>query len=82
MGNSTQYSVMTYMGKESKKRVKRVDICMCITKSLYCTIVNKNIVNQPYSNKLKKKKQKKPDSQNKAFNPQNFNRLSFSDGST
>ena len=27
-GNSTQYTVMTYMGKESKKRV---DICICIT---------------------------------------------------
>ena len=25
MGNSTQYSVMTYMGKESKKKV---DICI------------------------------------------------------
>ena len=33
-GNSTQYSVMTYMGKESKKRV---DICIWITDSLCCT---------------------------------------------
>ena len=33
-GNSTQYSVMTHMGKESKKRV---DICICITDSLCCT---------------------------------------------
>ena len=33
-GNSTQYSVMTYMGKESKKRV---DTCICITDSLRCT---------------------------------------------
>ena len=32
-GNSTQYSVMAYMGKESKK----VDICICITDSLCCT---------------------------------------------
>ena len=29
-GNSAQYSVMAYMGKESKKRV---DICICITDS-------------------------------------------------
>ena len=33
-GNSTQYSVMAYTGKESKKRV---DICICITDSLCCT---------------------------------------------
>ena len=33
-GNSTQYSVMTYVGIESKKRV---DICICITDSLCCT---------------------------------------------
>ena len=33
-GNSTQYSVMACMGKESKKRV---DICMCLTDSLCCT---------------------------------------------
>ena len=32
-GNSTQYSVMTYM----EKNVKRVDICMCKTQSLCCT---------------------------------------------
>ena len=31
----TQYSVMAYMGKESKK--KRVDTCICITDSLCCT---------------------------------------------
>ena len=31
-GNSTQYSVMAYMGKESKKRVD-----ICITDSLCCT---------------------------------------------
>ena len=37
MGSSTQYSVMAYMGKESKK--KRVDICIdiCITDSLCYT---------------------------------------------
>ena len=34
MGDSTQYSVMTYMGIESKKRV---DIRVCITDSLCCT---------------------------------------------
>ena len=33
-GNSTQYFVMAYMGKESKKRV---DKCICITDSLCCT---------------------------------------------
>ena len=32
-GNSTQYSVMTYMGKESKKEWI---ICICITDSLCC----------------------------------------------
>ena len=31
-GNSTRYSVMTYMGKESKK----VDICIYTTDSLCC----------------------------------------------
>ena len=30
-GNSTQYFVMAYMGKE------RVDICICMTDSLCCT---------------------------------------------
>ena len=29
--NSTQYSVMTYMGKQSKKRL---DICICINDTL------------------------------------------------
>ena len=33
-GNSTQYSVITYMGNESK----RVDICLCTTDSLCCTV--------------------------------------------
>ena len=33
-GISTQYSVMTSMGKESKK----VDICICITDSFCCTV--------------------------------------------
>ena len=33
-GNSTQYSVMAYMGKDSRKRV---NICICITDSLCCT---------------------------------------------
>ena len=32
--NSTRYSVMAYMGKESKKRV---EMCKCITDSLCCT---------------------------------------------
>ena len=36
-GNSIQYSVMAYMGKDSKKKKKRVDICICITDSLCCT---------------------------------------------
>ena len=34
-GNSTQYSVMAYMVKESKNE-RRVDICICITDSLCC----------------------------------------------
>ena len=33
-GNSTQYSAVTHMGKESKKI--RVDTCICITDSLRC----------------------------------------------
>ena len=33
-GNSTKYSVMTYMGKESK----RVDIYLYLTDSLFCTV--------------------------------------------
>ena len=33
-GNSTQYSIITYMGKESEERM---DICICATKSLFCT---------------------------------------------
>ena len=32
--NSTQYSLMASIGKEPKKRV---DICICVTDSLYCT---------------------------------------------
>lgn len=32
-GNSTQYFVMTYMGKHLRK----VAICICITDLLYCT---------------------------------------------
>ena len=40
-GNSTHYSVIAYMGKESKKRV---DICICITDSLCCTAETNNII--------------------------------------
>ena len=38
IGNSTQYSVIVCMGKESKKK-KRVDACInvCVSDSLYCT---------------------------------------------
>ena len=32
-GNSAQYCLMTYMGKESKKRVH---ICVCVTDTLCC----------------------------------------------
>ena len=42
----TKQSVMTYTGKESKKRV---DICICITDSLCCR--EHNIENQLYSKK-------------------------------
>ena len=35
--NSTQYSVGTYMRKESE----RVDICVCVTESLCCTLETK-----------------------------------------
>ena len=53
-GDSTQYSVMAYMVKESKKRV---EICICKTDSLCCT-PETNTVNQLYFNKnfLKKAK--------------------------
>ena len=36
-GNSTQYSVMAFMGKESRKKKNRVAICICTTDSLCCT---------------------------------------------
>ena len=29
-GNSTQYSVMAYMGKESKKEWRYVCVCVCV----------------------------------------------------
>ena len=47
-GNSTQYSAMTYRGKESK----RVDRCVCITQSL-CRTSRKeqNTLNQLHLNK-------------------------------
>ena len=32
-GNSTQYSVVAYMGKES---LKKVDMCMCVADLLCC----------------------------------------------
>ena len=32
-GNSTQYSVITYMGKESEKE----RMCICTRDSLFCT---------------------------------------------
>ena len=37
-GSSAQYSVMAYMRKESKKKKKRVDICIYITDSFWCTL--------------------------------------------
>ena len=51
-GNSTQYSLWTYMGKESKNRVN-----ICTTDSLWYT-TETNTVNQLYSNKKIDKKQK------------------------
>ena len=35
LGNSTQYSVITYVGKESEE--EWIYVCICITGSLYCT---------------------------------------------
>ena len=52
-GNSTQYSVMTYMGTESKKRIG-----ICMTDSLCRTAETNNIVNHLYSNKNFKKGKK------------------------
>ena len=57
-GNSTQYSVMTSMGKESRKEC--VCICVCIYVCIYVyvemihfAVVETNAsVNQLYSNKL------------------------------
>ena len=34
-GNSTQYSVITYMGKETEK--EWIYVYVCIAESLYCT---------------------------------------------
>ena len=50
-GNS--YSVMVYMGKESKKKVD-----ICVSDSLCCIAETNNIVNQLYSNKNFKKSSK------------------------
>ena len=45
-GNSTQYSVMAYMGKEL---LKKVDICICITDSLCCTPETNRILQINYT---------------------------------
>ena len=55
-GNSTQSSVMTYMGKESEKRV---DLCICVTDSLCCT-AETNTILYVNSNKNLKKVKRKP----------------------
>ena len=47
-GNFTQYSVMTYMGKESKKEWIYVYIHICV---LLYSRNEHNFVNQLYSNK-------------------------------
>ena len=53
MYDCTKQSVMTYTGKESKKRV---DICICITDSLCCTAeINTTLQNNYNKIKLKKK---------------------------
>ena len=46
--NSTQYSVMVYMGKQP---IKRLDECVCATDSL-CYTTETNTVDQPNSNNL------------------------------
>ena len=48
-GNSIQYSVITYMGKESEKRM---DTCIYITESLCYTPETNSIVNQLHFNKI------------------------------
>ena len=45
-GNFTQYSVMIYMGIESKRKV---DICICINDSLFSRAEMNSTVNQLYS---------------------------------
>ena len=57
-GTSTQYSIMTYMGIESKKRVQ-IHIYISITDSLCCIAEIDNIVNQLYSSKKLERKLKK-----------------------
>ena len=53
-GNSIQYSVMAYMGKESKK--EWLDMYMYYTSDSLCFIPETNTTVQLYSNKNKKKK--------------------------
>ena len=48
-GNSTQYSAMTYVEKESKK--EQIYVNICITYLLCCIPETNNIVNQLCSNK-------------------------------
>ena len=52
-GHSTQYSVMTYMGKESKKTV---DLCICITDSLCCILETNTTLPINYTSIMIKKK--------------------------
>lgn len=48
-GKSTQYSVITYMGKESK----RMNICICMIDSLCCMPeTNIALLSRQYSNKI------------------------------
>ena len=57
-GNSTQYSVMAYMGKESKKEWRYICVCVCVCVCSVCNwfrLLHSRsyyiIVNQLYSNK-------------------------------
>ena len=52
-GDSTQCSVVTYVGRKSEKEGIDVCVCVCvcIADSFFCTAETNNIVKQLYSNK-------------------------------
>ena len=49
-GNSTQYLEIACNGKEYEKGYVYLNIYICITESVFCTLETKNIVNQLFCN--------------------------------